>query len=958
MDKIQFHREIEANVGAGGRLGHVVVTDQQNLYVGGTDGVPVKITDVVFLANEAARAALTTPLEGKHYVLVAEGTTYFYKSSVWTKVSHSLADLDTRYFSINGGAINGDVSLGNFSITSVENITVDDKIISEGDSNTYLQFHTADGWRVVTNAVVRFAVETSGLIFNNPTFWTFAGGGSAAQRADARVDDTDKARLHWHGINNLGANTAFRHAWYDGSTYINVTAASGAITWSGGVIGQYLGANAMAAATIDTDKFIVIDNGILKYRTGVQLRSDIGAATDVDVVHTTNNETIYGVKTFRDSTTTFRKDALSLSGASYGSSQLMVYSTDGSYVGIGFHRGGNTAGLLYHQGNGTYDKLRWMGQDSISYHLWHSGHFSQTNVDNWNTAYNWGNWATQGLATEAYVNAQIAALVDSSPGTLDTLNELAAALGDDPNFATTVTNSIATKVSLTGDENIGGNKVFTNNLKIASAGGSMLKLLDTDGNVTTASAYVEFQYGAGTRMGYIGFGSSGSDTLSIANDTGAINVIGNGFTYNANIIWHAGNDGAGSGLDADMVDGYNAYNLLPQVAYNFSNGSLITTNISATSDKMFVFRIVGNSYGGFKPIDITVQGYNYHQGNGIINIASVGYGYTGTISIFNYNGYLCFWVPQVNAYSTFVFSVYSGSTGSGSSAISSVQHLAEPTTGVTRKVTVTPSSFALESSLSNYMRLDQVNNFSAAGFQIRANTADGADTSYFSISGGGASSTSRGAYILMAGNENGSYTGNLLLVAGSTGNMTLNAPAFYFSSNPAVDNAADTALMVNGTQWKTRVLNIANWNSAYGWGNHASAGYALAVDVRNEYKELSEAPGSVSTSTSWTDVFSTVIEISAAGDYIAIATITLSSRAATGLVGFRIVDHTGSVVFDSSYQGMKKSYVTDYETDTITFHTKKATLVESETLQLQYQTSLLTDPTFDIIKATLTIKQV
>ena len=53
-------------------------------------------------------------------------------------------------------------------------------------------------------------------------------------------------------------------------------------------------------------------------------------------------------------------------------------------------------------------------------------------------------------AQESYVDTEIAALVASSPATLDTLNELAAALGDDPNFATTVTNSIATKLPLSG----------------------------------------------------------------------------------------------------------------------------------------------------------------------------------------------------------------------------------------------------------------------------------------------------------------------------------------------------------------------------------------------------------------------------------------------------------------------------------------------------------------------------
>lgn len=50
------------------------------------------------------------------------------------------------------------------------------------------------------------------------------------------------------------------------------------------------------------------------------------------------------------------------------------------------------------------------------------------------------------IANTAFVQAAIAALVGSSPEALDTLNELAAALGNDPNFATTVTNSLAGKM--------------------------------------------------------------------------------------------------------------------------------------------------------------------------------------------------------------------------------------------------------------------------------------------------------------------------------------------------------------------------------------------------------------------------------------------------------------------------------------------------------------------------------
>ncbi|WP_425431334.1 tail fiber protein [Escherichia coli] len=52
------------------------------------------------------------------------------------------------------------------------------------------------------------------------------------------------------------------------------------------------------------------------------------------------------------------------------------------------------------------------------------------------------------IASTAFVMAAIAALVDSSPDALNTLNELAAALGNDPNFATTMLSALAGKQPL------------------------------------------------------------------------------------------------------------------------------------------------------------------------------------------------------------------------------------------------------------------------------------------------------------------------------------------------------------------------------------------------------------------------------------------------------------------------------------------------------------------------------
>ena len=59
--------------------------------------------------------------------------------------------------------------------------------------------------------------------------------------------------------------------------------------------------------------------------------------------------------------------------------------------------------------------------------------------------------SSQIIASTSFVQTAIAALVASAPGTLDTLKELAAALGNDPNFATTITNLIAEKLDKTAN---------------------------------------------------------------------------------------------------------------------------------------------------------------------------------------------------------------------------------------------------------------------------------------------------------------------------------------------------------------------------------------------------------------------------------------------------------------------------------------------------------------------------
>ena len=125
------------------------------------------------------------------------------------------------------------------------------------------------------------------------------------------------------------------------------------------------------------------------------------------------------------------------------------------------------------------------------------------------------------VATTAYVKSAVANVVDSAPGALDTLNELAAALGDDANFATTTANSIGTK--------------------LPKSGGQMT------GNITMS-------------------GSQTVDGRDLSVDGAKLDGIESGATadQSASEILTAIKtvDGAGSGLDADTLDGVNSTSFL------------------------------------------------------------------------------------------------------------------------------------------------------------------------------------------------------------------------------------------------------------------------------------------------------------------------------------------------------------------------------------------------------------
>jgi hypothetical protein len=130
------------------------------------------------------------------------------------------------------------------------------------------------------------------------------------------------------------------------------------------------------------------------------------------------------------------------------------------------------------------------------------------------------------VATTAYTDTAISNLVDSAPGTLNTLNELAAALGDDANFSTTVTNSIATKMPLAGGTFTGDVAFSGGAAAVTINAGSDIRLASGD---WTGNAVAKIQHH--NNFLYIGGGTSG--IVFRENDTNRWIIDGDGHLYPA-----------------------------------------------------------------------------------------------------------------------------------------------------------------------------------------------------------------------------------------------------------------------------------------------------------------------------------------------------------------------------------------------------------------------------------------
>jgi len=214
-----------------------------------------------------------------------------------------------------------------------------------------------------------------------------------------------------------------------------------------------------------------------------------------------------------------------------------------------------------------------------------------------------------GIATPGYVDAAVAGIVSSAPGTLDTLNELAAALGDDPNFSTSMTNLIGTKASLAGAA-FTGNVTSTGYVSVASTAGITGRLYATERVYIGANSALQLSYATTgnpvtDRSCYIDAGHAWGDTvLRVRHTNGGSVVISNAGNLKSAVF---NGQGAAELYYGDVKkfetsnNGVNVIGILSATGEVTSDTLDVTGNISGgssiTASNNFYGNLVGNVTG-------------------------------------------------------------------------------------------------------------------------------------------------------------------------------------------------------------------------------------------------------------------------------------------------------------------------------------------------------------------------
>jgi hypothetical protein len=269
------------------------------------------------------------------------------------------------------------------------------------------------------------------------------------------------------------------------------------------------------------------------------------------------------------------------------------------------------------------------------------------------------------VASTAFVSTAVANLADSAPSTLDTLNELAAALGDDANFSTTVTTSIATKLPLAGGTmtgNIAHASDFTldvggdinldadgGDINLKDGGTAMGRLGLENGDLNIASSQQDYDIrlkgndgGSVITALHLDMSAAGAATFNSSISSGVINAFGasggSNLSYASNfkadssniqITLERGTDATGwGGIGASGSNAFMVYNESTQkklILTQAGNLGIGTDNIGSAGlslSNSMNFNISEGANSSFVNI--------FRQASSAATVVANGYKYTDT----------------------------------------------------------------------------------------------------------------------------------------------------------------------------------------------------------------------------------------------------------------------------------------------------------------------------------------
>jgi hypothetical protein len=225
------------------------------------------------------------------------------------------------------------------------------------------------------------------------------------------------------------------------------------------------------------------------------------------------------------------------------------------------------------------------------------------------------------VATTAYVDTALGDLINSAPTALNTLNELASALGNDPSFATTVTNSLAGKAGLSSNNTFTGNQAFDTGSISFNNGLSANAVTLNSVNLDTRISNIE---GKTNKMSY----DAGTDSLTIASKM----IVSKDVTDIGSIYL-----GDNSGNDIIYVRGNinsNSQTITPtQLGYLSGASSNVQTQIGAKANDNAVVKLTGDqTVAGIKTFSSAPVLPNNSISNANINNSCINSGYCDATS--------------------------------------------------------------------------------------------------------------------------------------------------------------------------------------------------------------------------------------------------------------------------------------------------------------------------------------